>query len=281
MHGFCDASEAAYGDCIYILSKNQQGDTFVDLLCDKTAAPIKSLTIPKLELCGALILAKLARRVIDSVKIKFDCCTFWTDSTIVLGWLRTSPHLLKVFVGNRVAEVLSLTENRQCRHMDSKQNPADLLSRGAFPDQLVNYKIWWEGPAFLKQDTSQWTKFNVSSANLPEFRPKNAVCLLTTEKLDFPFEKFSSLSKLKRVTSWIYRFVENCRKPKEEGNFEPLSVKEIDASFFMLIKVVQHRHYASKLKALLSGDSISKSNILNLSPFVDKDGIFPNVTCNC
>nr|CAH7760137.1 unnamed protein product [Callosobruchus chinensis] len=274
MHGFCDASEAAYGGCIYILSKNQQGDTFVNLLCAKTkVAPIKSLTIPKLELCGALILAKLARKVIDSVRIKFDCCTFWADSTIVLGWLRTSPHLLKVFVGNRVAEILSLTGNHQWRHVDSKQNPADLLSRGVFPEQLVNCKIWWEGPAFLKQDTSQWPNFSVSSANLPEFRPKKATCLLITEKLDFPFEKFSSLSTLKRVISWIYRFVENCRKPKEERNFESLSVKEIDTSFCTLIKIVQHSHYASELKALVSGDSISKSNILNLSPFVDKDGI--------
>nr|CAH7752297.1 unnamed protein product [Callosobruchus chinensis] len=274
MHGFCDASEAAYGGCIYILSKNQQGDTFVNLLCAKTkVAPIKSLTIPKLELCGALILAKLARKVIDSVRIKFDCCTFWADSTIVLGWLRTSPHLLKVFAGNRVAEILSLTGNHQWRHVDSKQNPADLLSRGVFPEQLVNCKIWWEGPAFLKQDTSQWPNFSVSSANLPEFRPKKATCLLITEKLDFPFEKFSSLSTLKRVISWIYRFVENCRKPKEERNFESLSVKEIDTSFCTLIKIVQHSHYASELKALVSGDSISKSNILNLSPFVDKDGI--------
>nr|CAI5822931.1 unnamed protein product [Callosobruchus analis] len=249
---------------VVVYTKNQQLDAFINLLCAKTkVAPIKSLTIPKLELCGALILAKLARKVIDSARIKFDCCTFWTDSTIVLGWLRTSPHLLKVFVGNRVAEILSLTGNHQWRHVDSKQTPADLLPQGVFPDQLVNCKIWWEGPAFLTQDTSQWPLFTVSSANLLEFRPKKAPCLLITEKLDFPFEKFSSLSKLKRVISWIYRslkIVVNRRK------------REI-LNCYLSKKLIFILHYASELKALLSGDSISKSNILNLSQFVDKDGI--------
>nr|CAH7719202.1 unnamed protein product [Callosobruchus chinensis] len=219
MHGFCDVSEAAYGGCIYILSKNQQGDTFVNLLCAKTkVAPIKSLTIPKLELCIALILAKLARKVIDSVRIKFDCCTFWADSTIVLGWLRTSPHLLKVFVGNRVAEILSLTGNHQWRHVDSKQNPADLLSRGVFPEQLVNCKIWWKVLPF--------------SNRILLNGPILVFLLRTYQNFDQKRQlKCSSLSTLKRVISWIYRFVENCRKPKEERNFESLSVKEIDTSF--------------------------------------------------
>nr|CAI5869197.1 unnamed protein product [Callosobruchus analis] len=193
MHCFCDASEAAYGGCIYILSRNRQGDTFVNLLYAKTkVAPIKSLTIPKLELCRAFILAKLARKVIDSLK-------FSVQLEIINGvtWIVNKTQLTFLV--------------------------------GFFP-------ISWLISFFC------------------ELRPKRATCLLTTEKLVFPFEKFSSLSKLKRVTSWIYRFVENCRKPKEERNCEPL-------------------HYASELKALLSGDSISKSNILNLSPFVDQDRI--------
>nr|CAH7762680.1 unnamed protein product [Callosobruchus chinensis] len=106
LHGFADASESSYGACIYVVSRNANGDESSNLLCAKSkVAPLKSLTMPRLELCAALVLAQLTSKVRNSLDIEFDNVYCWSDSTIVLGWLHTSPNLLKPFVSNRVAEI--------------------------------------------------------------------------------------------------------------------------------------------------------------------------------
>nr|CAH7752097.1 unnamed protein product [Callosobruchus chinensis] len=106
LHGFADASESSYGACIYVVSRNANGDESSNLLCAKSkVAPLKSLTMPRLELCAALVLAQLTSKVRNSLDNEFDNVYCWSDSTIVLGWLHTSPNLLKPFVSNRVAEI--------------------------------------------------------------------------------------------------------------------------------------------------------------------------------
>lgn len=85
-HAFCDASQLGYGSCVYIRSVNKFGEVSVNMLCAKgRVAPLKSLLIRKLELCGALILSRLIVQVIKSLEISYDRCVLWTDSTIVLG----------------------------------------------------------------------------------------------------------------------------------------------------------------------------------------------------
>nr|CAI5822893.1 unnamed protein product [Callosobruchus analis] len=107
LHGFSDASERAYGAVVYIRSLDTQGNCFVNILCAKTrVAPLKPITIPRLELCGALLLAQLMSKVKESMNIDFDNIFYWTDSQIVLCWLNTSPHTLKTFVANRSSQML-------------------------------------------------------------------------------------------------------------------------------------------------------------------------------
>ncbi|XP_050296377.1 uncharacterized protein LOC126736181 [Anthonomus grandis grandis] len=111
--GFADASEKAYGACLYLRSVGHDSSATVNLaLCAKTkVAAIKSLTIPKLELCAALLLARLGHKVFKSIGLDFKKVIFWSDSSITLAWLKTNPNLLKVFESNRVAEIQTLTEN--------------------------------------------------------------------------------------------------------------------------------------------------------------------------
>ena len=110
MHGFCDASEKAYGACIYLRSTNAQGTHHISLVCSKSrVAPVNPVTLPRLELSAALLLARLYTSVKQALEIQIKQTYLWSDSTITLHWINTEPHLLKTFVANRVEEIRNLT----------------------------------------------------------------------------------------------------------------------------------------------------------------------------
>jgi len=103
VHGFCDASVEAYGACIYIRSRDGSGQWSSRLLCSKSrVAPLKGVTIPRLELNGALLLAELVNKAADSWNVQVRDCQLWTDSIIVLSWINSQRTRLKSYVLNRV-----------------------------------------------------------------------------------------------------------------------------------------------------------------------------------
>ncbi|GFT35243.1 uncharacterized protein TNCV_1096051 [Trichonephila clavipes] len=153
IHGFADASERCYGAAVYCKSKNLKSETLVRLITSKSrVAPIKSLTIPRLELCAAVLLAKLVKRVVAALQLETAELYLWSDSMIVLAWLRKEPMDLKTFVQNRVAKIQELYPNQLWRHVPSDQNPADLVSLGIDPDKLLQQNLWFNGPTFLSGD---------------------------------------------------------------------------------------------------------------------------------
>ncbi|XP_050308277.1 uncharacterized protein LOC126744768 [Anthonomus grandis grandis] len=275
LHGFSDASETSYGACIYVLPKNINGDAECNLLCAKSkVAPLKTLTMPRLELCAALILSQLLTKVLASVNININKVYCWSDSTIVLGWLRTSPNLLKQFVDNRVAEIQKLTSTFTWNHIVSQENPADLVSRGLKPKQLIISDLWWHGPKWLFLNEHEWPiSNNVISNDLPEMR--NCIFLTKTNtKSLFPFERFSNLLKIKRVMAYVLRFVNNARTPKNNRQNSFLTCNEINDAFNKLIKASQVESFVDELSILSSKRQLPKpSNILSLNPFIDDQGI--------
>ncbi|RLU15991.1 hypothetical protein DMN91_011749 [Ooceraea biroi] len=157
LHGFADASEAAYGACIFFRSVDASGTHSVKLVCFKTrVAPLKQISLPKLELCAAVLLARLYSVVHKAFKLKFDKIVLWSDSTIVLQWINMSPHRLKSFVANRITEIQQLTETCEWRHVPSLDNPADLASKGLSPKQFVRCTLWNCAPSWLAADESAW-----------------------------------------------------------------------------------------------------------------------------
>ncbi|GBL89694.1 hypothetical protein AVEN_104645-1 [Araneus ventricosus] len=131
LHVFSDASEKTYGAVIYLQSVCDSSDNNTFLLCSKSrVAPIKSVIIPRLELAACLLPAQLTRNVLNALKLKIEQVLLWTNSTIALSWIDTPPHLLKTFVSNTVAQIQELTKEYHWVHITSKNNPADLLSRG-------------------------------------------------------------------------------------------------------------------------------------------------------
>lgn len=117
LHGFSDGSERAYGACLYVRSLNKAGDCQVHLLCAKVA-PLKVVTIPRLELCAALLLAKFFHNVTTAMNLNFSNSYFWCDSTIVLNWISAHPSKWKIFVANRVTQIQELTNPVNWRYIN-------------------------------------------------------------------------------------------------------------------------------------------------------------------
>ena len=139
----------------------------VALITPKTkVAPIKKLTIPWLELCGAHWLSQLLQHLWEVFNLSLAQSYAWTDSTIVLSWLNGDPRRFKTYVCNRVSNIIELIGPDHWRHVSGAENPADCTSRGLFPSELLIHDLWWNGPDWLKSPSSDWPSVAVSYTHL-------------------------------------------------------------------------------------------------------------------
>ncbi len=223
LHVFSDASKDAYSAVAYLLCKYEDRDPTCRLIASKNrVSPIKAVTIPRLELMGAVLSARLATSILKVLTV--NATMFWTDSTNVLFWVHNRSRTFKPFVANRVGEIQRLTNPEEWRHVPGDKNPADLPTRGLTASQLNDSQTWKEGPAFLLADESSWPeKLSVvdpRSVSADEERRKTTHVTGATNpytaavgRLD-P-RRYSRLRKLFRVTAWLQRFIKNCRLPKD------------------------------------------------------------------
>ena len=157
LHGFSDASEQAYAAVVYLRTVDSNGTVHASLVMAKTkVAPIKRLTVPRLELCGANLLASLLHHTQEVLKVPSSQVFAWTDSTVVLGWLSGNPHRFKTFVGNRVSNTMELVHPNRWHHVPGTDNPADCASRGLLPSELLQHTLWWNGPPWLRKSDAEW-----------------------------------------------------------------------------------------------------------------------------
>ncbi|GFW88341.1 integrase catalytic domain-containing protein [Trichonephila clavipes] len=175
LHGFADASSLAYAAAIYCRQKHN-GKIKVKLLVSKTkVALVKQVSIPRLELYGAHLLSKLFKSVLRTLKhYTFDVFA-WTDSKIVLSWLSSHPRKWKIFVANRTPEIMEVLPTKHWRHVPSKENPADIASRGIEPKCLTDCMLWWQGPPWLRLETSRWSKAESSCDEASDEEEKQSI----------------------------------------------------------------------------------------------------------
>ncbi|KAJ8971866.1 hypothetical protein NQ317_008542 [Molorchus minor] len=211
--GFADSSSKGYGAIVYIKIITASNDIKINLMCAKSkVAPVKVCTIARLELCAALLLAKLIKSVLDScsARIQIEKISALSDSTVVLHWINNSPHKWKVFVANRVAKIQSIVPSTNWFHIDSENNIADCLSRGLTPSRLVHHATWVSGPPWLILEENKWPTRHIAENRSFPLQEEKLVAMPALVEEDNPLRnlilRISSWSKLRRITVYILRF---------------------------------------------------------------------------
>ena len=221
---FGDSSQDVFSAVAFLRGKVTSGDdssTEIAFVSGKArVAPMKALTIPKLELQAALLSARSRNEVQRALTLQIEKIFMWTDSTMVLQWLH-SLEKQPVFVANRVAEILELTTADEWYHVQSADNPADVGTRGLSAEALLQ-SSWLTGPKLLK--TNEWP-FSLSG----DFRlklkqakpvstdePSTELCTMLSETQSatantFEWQKFGSYEKLLRIVAYVLRLLSKNR----------------------------------------------------------------------
>ncbi|KAI8438475.1 hypothetical protein MSG28_010976 [Choristoneura fumiferana] len=276
LHCFSDSSQDAYCACVYVKSISCTGKSVVNLLCAKDrVAPMKPTTIPRLELSGALLAVKTYASVSKALRKPISRVVFWTDSAVVLAWLKSDISKLKVFIANRVAAITDLAPTASWRHVPSAQNPADLGTRGVDPQHVASAALWWHGPEFLLEPETNWPTLNTGSIpnTLPELKITSTVSSVELAPSIVDFDRFSKFKTLQRAFAYVQRFINNSRpsRPKLTG---VLTSQELTNSFHSLIKLAQQQLFHEEIQILHKNKQLNtKSHISSLTPFIDSQGI--------
>ena len=150
LHMFADASERAFAAAGYVRISDITGQHHSSLIMARSRlAPLKQLSIVRLELQAAVLSVRLANTIRKEMTYFFVRTVFWTDSQVVLQFIANESRMFRTFVANRVAEIRESSQPSEWRHVPGKQNPADVASRGMSASQLKNCDLWWKGPEFL------------------------------------------------------------------------------------------------------------------------------------
>ncbi|XP_051169750.1 uncharacterized protein LOC127287070 [Leptopilina boulardi] len=269
LHGFADASERAFGACIYARS-SKGGEHRTTLLCARSrVAPIKTVTIPRLELCAAVLLVRLLKIVKESLRCRVDRVMLWSDSTIALSWIKSSPHLFNIFIANRVAEIHESSSAEMWRHVSSGDNPADAVSRGQMPEDFLNNKLWKSGPEWLKISDDHWPNNMIPEPDQSESRKTKVLIAKPKSSWKQLWSRFSSWKKLTRVMAYCLRFVNKVAKRSQDS--EELTSAELRAATNKICLLVQEEEFADEIHELNGGNNLPRrSRLLRLSPIIDE-----------
>ena len=283
LHHFCDSSERAYGAVSYVRVVDSAGVIHCSFLVAKSRlAPIKQVTIPRLELMAAVLGVQIDCMVRSELRLSVKNSTFWTDSMIVLHYLLNTKKRFKTFVANRVAMILNGSVSSQWRHVGTESNPADDVSRGLDAQTLVSNSRWSRGPAFLWQDETLWPDVRVELSNSLiddcEVKREAKVCTAVVENsrssMDELLSRYSCWFRLKKGVAWLQRFITWLSSGRKSVGLPYLQAEEIEVAEISVIKILQARVYLTEITSLRSKGAVNKgSPIHKLDPYLATDGV--------
>ena len=242
-------------------------DTTISLVCSKTkVAPLKSVTIPRLELTAATLLARLSRYVSTTLNLTTCPVYLWTDSNVALTWILSHPSRWKDFVRNRVSLIQELLPQAKWMFISGKENPADCASRGLTAQKLSKHDLWWQGPSWLTKTSDLWPHPSPPINLNLDLEERPGLSLAVTQsppKLWDLCKRYSSLNRLLRITAICQRIASLAKHlPKSSLSF-PLSVSDLETARKFWIQSTQATYFSDSIK-LLSKDSFYLNLILYL-----------------
>lgn len=280
LYGFGDASEKGYGACVYLRVPIENCSYKVSLVSSKSrVAPIKKIILPRLELMGSLLCSRLVNFVKNAFNLDTDVGVLcWTDSIIALSWIQGGVSKKEIFVANGVKEIRELMPPHCWQHCGSKDSPADLITRGLLPDNLVDSILWLYCPSMLRESLCQNREDNTVVTNSEESTTaeESLAAFLSVQTPLNPLidlDLYSELGKVLRVIAYVLRFIMNCKdnQNKVKG---PLTIEEIGVAKLKLIYCIQGEAFTAEIKALLNKKAIPQwSKLSTLDPFIDDQGL--------
>ena len=290
LHHFCDASERGYGTVSYLKLTSSSGQTHIAFVIGKArVAPLKVVTIPRLELAAAVLAARIDRMLRRELEVTLTDSVFWTDSTSVLKYIMNDTRRFQTYVANRVSTIRDLTHKSQWRYINTAINPADSASRGMRADPFLRDGCWLQGPDFLMQPESEWPTLSevplVLSDSDPEIKKTAAMFATSALPSECPLnrfiEHFSSWDRLIRSAAWLLKFKTTLRHlslQKKAGytlhttsmksdHPKHLSVKDLAEAEESLISYIQLRSFRDEMTNLAKGQPVKRSSrIYKLNP---------------
>lgn len=298
LHIFSDASNKAYGCCAYLRFLFKSDEIKTSLVTSKSrVSPLKTTTMPRLELLGTLLGARLLETLKSELGNVFDInndCFLWTDSSIAYAWIKNEHREYHQFVQNRVSEIRKLTGGHSWKLIRSEHNPADIISRGSTVSELSQNQLWRQGPALLTLPESGWPSLKVgesfSEDAIKEEKTKSNTCLiipgLVTSKFNvtnlnavMDINKYNCLNKLLRVSAYVLRFVKKMKqvlKKKEEdttvNNDNKGKKKEEEDTITKCWLGAEELLEALEYWIIIEQRSINLEKIKDMDVFMDKRG---------
>ncbi|XP_055632837.1 uncharacterized protein LOC129773265 [Toxorhynchites rutilus septentrionalis] len=280
-----NASEEAYAALAYFRIVDSSG-VRCSLVSAKTkVAPLKPLSIPRLELQAAVLGAKLSKSVEDNHTLPIVRRVFWTDSSTVLSWLRSDQRKYRQYVEFRVTEILELTQVEEWRWVPSRWNVADEATKWGKGPNISSSSRGFQAPAFLYQEPDTWPQQGPCVVEITEeLRTIHLHCHLIRQQL-IDFERYSKWERLVRAIAYVYRFIDNCRRKIENYSTERsgwLNHNELQKAEWTIFKLIQHEAYGDEIVTFNRNQHLpvdqrlkleKTSKIVKLTPVLDDQGV--------
>lgn len=290
LHVFSDASERGYGACGYLRIVDTTGQVHVSFVLGRSRlAPIKTVTLPRLELSAAVVGVRIKETIRCELEIEVSDTVFWSDSMIVIAYIRNTKSRFKTFVANRLTEIHESTNPNQWRHVPSEQNPADIASRCITASDEERLAFWLEGPAFLKEGPDMWPSADSKKTEEEELEVKHEISVNVIQATETPtpgaldelINRYSSIQTLQRVWAWLMRFKTRfIRKHSNRPNRDDselttgvITADEVKSATVDMIKYIQSGHFTNELTRLKKNNCVlGCSKLASLNPML-LDGV--------
>ncbi|XP_065076551.1 uncharacterized protein LOC135700089 [Ochlerotatus camptorhynchus] len=281
LHVFVDASPLAYSCALYLRTITADGTPQCTLIAAKAkVAPLKPMTIPKLELQGCLLGTRMMKFVQANHSITIRRRVLWTDSSVALSWIRADPRNYRPFVANRVGEILENTTVDEWRWVPSGFNAADEATKWGSGPYFSSDSKWFNGPEFLRFPEHEWPNSTDLVVDTAE-EVRSSVLFHATWEPVIAYERFSKWERLQRSMAYVLRFIFNATK-KGERRSGRLTQPELDDAENEVLKQVQREAFADEVTTLKNNqvlpedkkESIDRSSIVyQLMPMMDERGL--------